>query len=292
MAKKGAYMEEQDDLSAKADSLNGDTDNLKRLKRRSPNYPAIGLEKSLERAETLRTYARHHAVSVSTAYNLWKYKKGLGDQIIAALKSFSLLDVTGERESRQIRLTDTARRILGNAPDRGDLLKVAALSPPLHKEIWEKYEGDIPANPVLRDYLVWDRNFNEDAVDNFINQFRETISYAKLNISDKLRDYAEDDRDSEDENEDNKFDDQSNGTPMTDMEAANSARKLPPPPAGVKNFILHFMNQRQGILTIPAEMSSKEYELLKQQLNHNLALILATSVKTDNDTKSEPTPET
>src|SRR5262245_43392296 len=112
MAEKGAYMEEQDDLLTEPDSANGNGEKLKRLKRRSPNYPIIGLEKSLEKADTLRTVARHHAVAIGTAYTLWKYKKGTGDQIIAALKYFGLLEVAGEKENRQIRLTDAARRIL------------------------------------------------------------------------------------------------------------------------------------------------------------------------------------
>jgi hypothetical protein len=268
-------------------TTNVEVPKLKIPKRRSPNYPAIGLEKALERAQTLQEHARHHFMPVTVAHSLWNYKKGAGDQIVAALRSFGLLEVQGEKESRQVRITKEAQRILGNAPDREGLLKAAALKPDLHKEIWEKYEGDLPADAIIREYLRWERNFNEDFVDSFIAQFRGTIAYAKLTLSDKIRtDNGEDEE--EDEGEDlSLFDTPKVSTPRG---------KLPPPPppvpSGFKDFPLYLLTSSlKGTLQVPEEMSLKDYKLLKQQIDNHMAIIRLTSVVSDNEEKEEDEPE-
>jgi hypothetical protein len=254
---------------------------LKRPKKRSPNYPAIGLEKALERAETIRAQARHHFMPVTTARTLWNYKKGAGDQVVAALKAFGLLEVQGESETRQVRLTEAARRILGNAPDRAELLKVAALKPDLHKEIWEKYEGDLPpADAIIREYLIWERNFNEDFVDSFINQFRSTIAYASIDLSDKIR------SDGDDDDGDDFITEDDNGKSMiAGSVKSEPRRKQPPAPSGSREFPLYLTNHQKGTLYIPAEMTHKDYELLQKQIENHMAIILVTSVVSDEEKK-------
>lgn len=63
------------------------------------------------------------------------------------------------------------------------------MAPTIHKEVWDHYEGDIPHDDILKDYLLWERpensRFTEDAVDSFISRLRETLSYAKLTGDDK-----------------------------------------------------------------------------------------------------------
>src|ERR1700674_3916955 len=149
---------------------------IKKSKHRSPNYPSIGLEKALERAQVIKDQAgRNNFMPVSVAYDLWGYKPGAGAQIVAALKAFELVQTQGETEKRQIRLTEAAWRILGNAPDRAGLLKTAALAPDIHKKIWEQYGGDLPkADGIIREWLVWEKGFNQTFVDGFIAQFRAT----------------------------------------------------------------------------------------------------------------------
>jgi hypothetical protein len=244
----------------------GEPTPFKTPKRRSPNYPMIGLEKALDRAQTIQVQARHHFMPISVAYTAWNYKRGAGNQTVAALRAFGLIETQGEAEARQIRLTDMAKRILGNAPDRAELLKVAALKPDLHKDIWDKYEADPPADPIIREYLVWERNFNEDFVDSFIAQFRGTIAYAKLDLSDKIR--GED----EDEGEEG-------GMPLFDTPDAGTprAKQPPPPPPGYKDFPLYLTNNLKGTLHVPAEINLKDYKLLKQQIKNHLEIIRITS---------------
>src|SRR5258705_12421046 len=97
----------------------------KQLRHRSPNYPAIDLGKAVERVGELYKSAKTHFVPVSVAHERWEYKAlgSVGDQAVAALKSFGLVDIEGAGDKRQLRVSEAARRILLGSPDRESLLK-------------------------------------------------------------------------------------------------------------------------------------------------------------------------
>jgi len=159
---------------------------VKKPRQRSPNYPAIGLEKALEKLLPIKEQAGRHSMPFTLAYATWNYKSAAGDQTIAALKSFGLIEVQGVKDKREIRLTEAAWRILGNAPDREELLQVAALKPEIHRKLWEKYEGPPPSDSIVKNYLVWELNFNQSFVDGFISQYRSTIAFANITAFDRL----------------------------------------------------------------------------------------------------------
>lgn len=159
---------------------------------RSPNYPAVDLAKAVERTRVLYDRNKRHPVPVSVASETWGYKANSSAslQCIAALKAYGLIDVEGSAKSRRIRVSDTGWKIVGGHSDRDELLREAAHNPPLFLELLGKYGPDLPDDGVLRHYLVFDREegtFNEDSVDSFIANFRETISFAKLIEDDKIR---------------------------------------------------------------------------------------------------------
>lgn len=160
---------------------------VKKPRQRSPNYPAIGLEKALERLQPIKEQAGRHSMPITVAFDAWNYKTAAGDQTVAALKSFGLVEVQGAKEKREVKLTEAAFRILGNAPDREELLKVAALKPEIHKKLWERYSGPPPADTILNNYLVWDLGFNASFVRSFIAQYRSTLAFANITASDSLR---------------------------------------------------------------------------------------------------------
>ncbi|MBK8464687.1 MAG: hypothetical protein IPL32_02565 [Chloracidobacterium sp.] len=156
-------------------------------KHRSPNYPYIGLPDALEKAEAIRLAAGTNPLGLASAMHAWDYKEGSANSAIAALKAFGLLDVAGNGKQRQIKLTEVARKILADHSEKPDLLKKAALSPSLYKEVWERYNGSLPSlDKVISEYLVFERNFNPSVVDSFIKDFRATIAYANLSASDKI----------------------------------------------------------------------------------------------------------
>ncbi len=162
-------------------------DAIKATKHRSPNYPAYGLQKALELAKAVHEKYKRATVPINLSQVLWGFKEhsGAGNQAVAALKSYGLLDVEGKAKERRVRLTDAAYRILMNSPDRADLLKKAAVTPPIHSELWEKYKAEehFPDDQLIRHYLLWDREqgtFNAETVDAFIADFRASLRYADL----------------------------------------------------------------------------------------------------------------
>ena len=89
-----------------------------------------------------------------------------------------LEDVRGE-----IRLTDRAQHILVREPgstEQNDLLRAAALSPPLFSRLWDRYGADLPSDKSLRSWLVLEVKVNERSVEELLRSYRETIQYAGL----------------------------------------------------------------------------------------------------------------
>lgn len=161
------------------------TNSARRPKGRSPSYPAINLEAAVERARQLYERERQHPASVETIRQHWGYRSlnGPASLALAALRKFDLLDGEGAGSDRRVRLTDLAVDILAN-PDpnaRLEALRTAALSPPIHRDLWEKY-GD--ASDVSDSNLHWeltrDRGFTETGASEFVPEYRSTIQHAQL----------------------------------------------------------------------------------------------------------------
>lgn len=180
-------MSEKDKADASPDDV------VETTRHRSPNYPMFGLPKAIERAEEIFSKWKRSLVPVNLVHSLWSYKEhsNQGNRAISTLKSFGLIDVEGEQKSRRVRLTEQGIRILMKSPDRESLLKKAVLGPAIYSEIWDKYKGEenFPDDELLRHYLLWDRpepRFNDDVVNAFIQNFRESLRYAGMNINDIL----------------------------------------------------------------------------------------------------------
>lgn len=148
---------------------------------RSPSFPFISLPEAVHRARELYDAERRNLVHPDVAVAHWGYARSSsgGKQTIAALRAYGLLeDVRGE-----LRLTDRAQHILVREPgstERSDLLRQAALAPPLFSKLWERYRADLPSDKNLRSWLVLELKVNENAVGELLRSYRETLQYAGL----------------------------------------------------------------------------------------------------------------
>lgn len=148
---------------------------------RSPSFPFISLPGAVHRARELYAAERRNLVSVDVAVAHWGYspKSSGGKQTIAALKAYGLLEeIRGE-----LRLTDRAQHIVVREPgssERNELLRQAALSPPLFSKLWERYGADLPSDKSLRSYLVLDLKVNENSVEDLLRSYKETLEDAGL----------------------------------------------------------------------------------------------------------------
>ena len=166
---------------------------------RSPSYPAFGLEEAIRKADVVYEDVDRRPVPVDVLASHWESSTTSSGFLtaIAALKQFGLLVDEGKGPGRRLHLSDLALDIHIhelNSPERIKALKKAALSPKIHQELWEKYQGNLPtSDAAIRIYLLKGRKeegmgepFNKDAVDPFVRQFRSTIAFAGLDSSDKI----------------------------------------------------------------------------------------------------------
>jgi hypothetical protein len=168
------------------DETDGGDQGAQRTKFRSPNFPVIGLRQSMNRIGQLYKRFKRNPVPIGVAHKEWEFKEhsARGNQIVGALKAFGLVDVEGQGTGRRLHLTDLAYRTMTmqpSTPDWYDLLKKAALSPPLYEELWRKWESAEPE--LIKHYLLHDRvegKFNPDSVDSFIDDFLDSLRFSQL----------------------------------------------------------------------------------------------------------------
>ena len=162
--------------------------NPKKLRTRSPAYPYLDLRSALDKAAVLWKAEGRHPAAVNVVMHHWGYKEesSTGYSCMAALKKYGLIEHDGMGESKQIRLSNLALTILldenPDSPSRIDALRTAAMSPRIHAELWERYGSDLPSDQSLKRYLVLEKSFNEAAVDELLEEYKQTVSFAGLNL--------------------------------------------------------------------------------------------------------------
>jgi hypothetical protein len=132
---------------------------------------------------------------------------------------------SGGGANRSVQLTDLGLRIVidqrPDSPEREAAIKQAALLPKIHAELWRKYGTTPPSDANLHHELVYERKFNENAVQDFIKEYKDTIRFAKLTDSDTISGGTED-REQQEEDE-----------AMSAVQPVQpSAKQSPPPPGG------------------------------------------------------------
>jgi hypothetical protein len=171
----------------------------KKKRFRSPAYPALDLAKAVERTASLLKVAQHHAVGVSVILPAWGMDSAAGPvwRYLAALIQYGLVTDSGGGKARKFQITDVARRIIQdgdqNSKRRKEALKIAALSPTIHKELWEKFgtAADL-SESVLKVYLTLDRKeagespYSETAASEVIQAYKSTLGYAGILDSDSV----------------------------------------------------------------------------------------------------------
>ena len=174
-------------------------------RKRSPSYPGINLETALQRAQQLYAREKENWINVDVTATIWEYSSIKNSQVlisVAALKKFGLIE-DNEKEiggRRQIRLSELALRILRDprteSPERQERIKIAALTPDIHKELWEEYKGNLPSDENLMFTLRDEYKFSDSGSEEFIKEFKSTITYSGLD-KDLGTSYISEDNDSD-----------------------------------------------------------------------------------------------
>lgn len=166
--------------------------------KRSPKYPFIPLHKALDRAEQLyREESRNYTpIAVATGHWGYKPKSSGGLQTVGALIGYGLLEDQGSGQERKVRITELARRILldqrPESHERDRLIREVATTPAIFGTLWSRWRDvGIPSQSSMRHTLVFDYDFNENTVDDFISVFTQTVEFAGLTNLDGVGETSE-----------------------------------------------------------------------------------------------------
>lgn len=171
---------------------------------RSPPFPYIGLAKALSKAEQLYGAVRHHSAALPTAAKAWETgaKSSATLQSAGALIQYGLLEDEGSADSRKVKLTPLALKIVmdrrpGSA-DRAAALKQAALTPKAFSELYEQYGTTREIDEALLIHALTVERlqqgkapFSEESASDVVRIYRDSLQYAGFNDSDKKLDEGE-----------------------------------------------------------------------------------------------------
>jgi hypothetical protein len=154
----------------------------KKPRHRSPNYPAVGLREACDRAAKFyRMDGKAGAPPQLAAVHIGFSKPhGQAMSVLAALKKFGLVTESNGR----IILTQRGLEIVNlpsEDPRRAQALREAVLSPPIYQELIDQHKDTgWPSDDVVERELVTYRNFNPNAVKDFVADLRDSLEFAGL----------------------------------------------------------------------------------------------------------------
>jgi hypothetical protein len=255
---------------------------IQKKKHRSPNYPVISIDESIDKLRQVyrqdkRALTTYEAITGHLGFTA-KKRSGRSARVVAALRQYGLLD----EQAGKFRVSDLGFKILEmpeDSQERGQLIKEAALNPPAFRKLLNYYDGELPSDAALRSHLIFQEKFNPESVPDFIRVFRRTMEVANPSPSDYTAG-----EESEVVDRPAWLDEQPlfGGKPMQQQSARTTQERIMAQPQATsvnrRDFPLYLSKHQQGVLSVPSEMSQKDYDLLKQQIDNHMAIILVTSV--------------
>lgn len=165
-------------------------------KHRSPSYPAIDLKTAVGRAAQIERIAGTRPAPREVVVKDWGYttKSSNGIVTVAALKKYGLTTEIGRGNTGKIQLTKLANEILFF--DEGsekwlELVRRAALTPRVYRELWKSYGPDLPDDSVMLHDLRFEKGFADAAARDVVRLFRATVAYVRLAEADGILDTDE-----------------------------------------------------------------------------------------------------
>jgi hypothetical protein len=272
--------------------------------RRSPISPIIPIDEAIEKARLIyakdkRAFTDFKTLSEHIGYKV-KYKGGTAGRMLSALKQYGLLD----EKAGQFRISEMAWKILEmdeSLEERTRLIKTAALRPPMIRKVLKIYDGELPSDSTLRNYLLFTEGFNTDSAANFIKVLRRTVELVKPYPADynagEESERAEQPKGAAPVSRQPPF----TGQPSAEKQNAfNQGRpgshadenyELVPLPGAQMQFTFYLSQTKRGTLSIPFAMTKKEWELLKKQIQSSLDVAEATALLEEESAPRKELPE-
>jgi hypothetical protein len=174
-------------MSSERESL-FDTDDLRKSRVRSPNFPILTLPEAIEKLKLIYKNEKRAAAPGDVLVSHFGYKQmhGKSGRVLSAIRQYGLLDEKGGL----YRVSDLGYKLLHLPTDSEEYtatLKVAATYPPIYQEVMKAYPDGLPSNPTLQSYLILNMDFNPSSVARFVHVFRDTMEFANINPDDYIQ---------------------------------------------------------------------------------------------------------
>ena len=148
---------------------------------RSPNFPNLPLEEAVNAAKAIWDKNRKAPISREAAAKDLGYTglTGRSMQVLGALNQYGLVEITSKGQTR---ITQLAEDIFVGFPEdvKRSAISVAGHTPSLFREIYDKFEGDIPGDNAIRSFL-FQRGFTNEGVEKALKSFNATNRYVEIN---------------------------------------------------------------------------------------------------------------
>ncbi len=223
-------------------------------KSRSPRKPSIDLERAVELATTLHRQILNHSSAKETVLQHWGYSPKSSNGLVAfgALRQFGLID---QRRGQDAKLSPLALEIVlderPDSPERDEAVCRAALNPILHQELWSKYAGKLPSDADIKLYLQRDKSFPPSGAEDFIKQFRATISYANLTSPEPESNGGED-----------KLEEPTLGQSSAGSPQPNRQENVMEAEAAERDLSIPLPGKRLATLRTPVSLTSADHKIL------------------------------
>lgn len=230
-------------------------------RKRSPRYPYINLEQAIDLSRQLYNAEGYNYAPVSVALEHMNYSptSGSGVRVLAALLQFGLLDEQGTGDDKLVQLSNLSMPIIEvpDASTRLSAIREAALNPTIHQELWAHLDLDrnqLPSDLNMRYTLLREFGFHKNAVDSFIDEFKSTYFYAKL---DELLHLTP---------EEPLKADNTNDIPGTAESESGRPTRVQQVPVGMKEHPVQLIRQPMARLILPHPLTEQNLEHLRNWL--------------------------
>lgn len=232
---------------------------------RSPSYPSVDLETAVQKLQAMYKFTHRTPVLITVLLPHWGFESATsanGMKLVAALKSYGLIDDHGQKENRKISITENAFKMLNvvkDSPEHKKLVQEAALSPEMYRHMWEYYD-ELPHFEAIKSHLVVEKKFNASSVKGFLDDYVKTIEYAELSKSDTIEGGVE---------EDSSEEDRSIGSYSGTLSVMPTKQGQSSSPVTLTEGVKTASNMRQEVFTLdsgdvvirwPSSMSQESYE--------------------------------
>lgn len=131
-------------------------------------------------------------------------KSSGGKVALSAMSEYGLLADEGRGDTRTLKLSDRALRILrltdqGHAEERAVHVREAALAPTVHRDVIRRWPDALPSDAVIGSWLELDRGFYRNSMPDVLRVFRDALAYAGLDKGARIELPLEDESPDEDE---------------------------------------------------------------------------------------------